>query len=321
MSVTGVSTSNFYQGGLQANWQEQGEVQRLEQAFQENGTTAAPATDPTPAPTQSSASGSSDNSLSAALGNLEQAIQTFVQSLQQDFSAGQSTSPPATAGSTDQQPAAAPAATAVAGSTSQSTTGPAGQQPTPVADPTTAGQPAPPVLASPLVAGGQNTAQGNPIVSAFNALGQALQSGNLSDAQQSFTTLVNDLQPPQTSEQQQNSQILQAFSALGQALQSGSMSDAQQAFSSLQQDLQQGSGAVGFGHGQHHHGHRSSGSNNGSIGQAFGSLGQALQSGNMSAAQNAYTALQQDLEPSSPAAPAASGGTSAPVSVTITFSA
>ena len=43
--------------------------------------------------------------------------------------------------------------------------------------------------------GGEGGAQGNSISQAFNALGQALQSGNLSSAQQAFATLQQDLQP------------------------------------------------------------------------------------------------------------------------------
>lgn len=77
----------------------------------------------------------------------------------------------------------------------------------------------------------------------FKALGQALQSGNLSAAKSAFSSLQQ-----LTSSSSQTSSttggagsansVASAFNALGQALQSGNLSAAQQAFSQVQQTVQ-----------------------------------------------------------------------------------
>jgi soluble cytochrome b562 len=133
--------------------------------------------------------------------------------------------------------------------------------------------------------------------SEFQQLGQDLQDGNLTQAQQDFSVLTQNA----TGGLQSNSSLAQAFSALGQALQAGNLSAAQQAYSTIQQDVQQGAGQAH--HGRHHHhggGSESSSAGSGeqsdSIAQAFGVLGQALQSGNLTAAQQAYSTLQQDFQ-------------------------
>ena len=77
-------------------------------------------------------------------------------------------------------------------------------------------------------------------------LGKALQSGNLSDAQQAYATLQQD--SPTSSQapgSQDNSPAGQAMQKLGTALQSGDLSGAQQAFAQMQK--------AGKGHGHHHH--------------------------------------------------------------------
>jgi len=79
----------------------------------------------------------------------------------------------------------------------------------------------------------------------FQQLSQALQSGDLSGAQQAFNAL-STLQSSGRSRGQNNSQLSQDFSAIGQALQSGNLAGAQQAFSNFQQDLPEARG-------QHHH--------------------------------------------------------------------
>jgi len=132
----------------------------------------------------------------------------------------------------------------------------------------------------------------------FQQLGQDLQAGNLSQAQQDYTTLTQAIQNGTSNA----NPAAQAFSALGQALQSGDLAGAQQAFATLQQDLQGGSQV---GHHHHHH-HHSDGGSSGSISsssnpfaqaaQEFNALGQALQAGNLSAAQQDYAAIQQDLQ-------------------------
>jgi outer membrane protein assembly factor BamD (BamD/ComL family) len=135
----------------------------------------------------------------------------------------------------------------------------------------------------------------------FQQLGQDLQAGNLTGAQQDFATLQQAL-PSGQSQSQQNtaSPIAQAFTALSQALQSGNLQDAQTAFTTLQGDIQQQQGSGQRHH--HHHGGNSSQSTASAASQqtdpvatAFGALSQALQSGNLSGAQTAFATLQQDL--------------------------
>lgn len=129
----------------------------------------------------------------------------------------------------------------------------------------------------------------------FQQLGQDLQSGNLSQAQQDYATLTAAL--PSNQQQNSNNPIAQAFAQLGQALQSGDLASAQQAFSTIQQDIQQGQST----HGHHHHrgqgGQGSSSSSQGStIGQALSALNSALQSNNITAAQQAFSSLTQAIE-------------------------
>ena len=77
-------------------------------------------------------------------------------------------------------------------------------------------------------------------------LGKALQSGNLSDAQQAFNTLQQDSSASsQTQGGQNSSSSNQAMQNLGTALQSGDLSGAQQAFAQMQKGSK--------GHGHHHH--------------------------------------------------------------------
>ena len=88
----------------------------------------------------------------------------------------------------------------------------------------------------------------------LNQLFSAVSSGNLSDAQQAYSTL-SDLQssgqgPLPTS----NTPLAQTLNQIGQALQNGSISGAQAALASLQQ-TQQAHG------GHHHHGHHGGGVN------------------------------------------------------------
>ena len=96
--------------------------------------------------------------------------------------------------------------------------------------------------------------------------------------------------------------IVQAFAQLGQDLQSGNLQGAQQDFTNLQQDLQQNSNQQVSGHHHHHHHAESSQSSSSStqqsnpIVQAFSALAQDLQAGNLSGAQSAFSALQNDLQ-------------------------
>ncbi|HVC19867.1 MAG TPA: hypothetical protein VNE16_07300 [Vicinamibacterales bacterium] len=86
---------------------------------------------------------------------------------------------------------------------------------------------------------------------AFQQLTQALQSGNLAQAQQAFGSLTaNGLTGPGAS-----TPVGQDLAALGQALQSGNLTSAQQAFAKLQSDAQQAM--------QSHHQHHGAGQKSG----------------------------------------------------------
>lgn len=152
--------------------------------------------------------------------------------------------------------------------------------------------------------------------SEFQKLGQDLQTGNLASAQADFLALTQNTAPASAGS---TSSVGQAFNALGQALQSGNLTAAQQDFSTIQQDLQQ-AGQRRFHH-HHHHGAgllselASAGQSNNPVAQAFGSLGQALQTGNVTAAQQAYATIQQDLGLFA-VAPPSSSGTSGSASTT-----
>ena len=88
----------------------------------------------------------------------------------------------------------------------------------------------------------------------FQAIGSALQSGDLSTAQSALTTFQQLLpNNPQVSTNQpfsKNSPANTDFQSLTSALQSGDLSGAQKAFASLQTDLK----AAHKSHHHHHHG-------------------------------------------------------------------
>jgi hypothetical protein len=173
------------------------------------------------------------------------------------------------------------------------------------------------ILGSNLFAGSSSPAQNKfqQIQQGFQQLGQDLQSGNLSQAQSEFSTfeqlLPNQLQTTTSTSQsgsQSTSPVAQAISQLGQDLNSGNLTAAQSDFTTLQQDLQQqqSSGAV---HAHHHHfggGSQASSQQNGTA-SLFASLGQALQAGNLTAAQQTYSTLQQDFQQFSGGATGSSG--------------
>jgi len=150
-------------------------------------------------------------------------------------------------------------------------------------------------------------------------LGQALQSGDLSEAQSAFASLQQLLpsssaNQAQTAQQTNQSTFTTDLNALGQALKSGDLSKAQDAFAKLQQDMQ----SVQKGHHRHHRKADDlqdsvSSSNSGTdsnqtngikanfqqINTYFNQLGEALQSGDLSGAQKAFASLQQLLPGSS----------------------
>jgi outer membrane protein assembly factor BamD (BamD/ComL family) len=134
----------------------------------------------------------------------------------------------------------------------------------------------------------------------FQQLGQDLQSGDLTKAQADFSAL-QQLGSNSTSSTQSNNPIAQDFAQLSKDLQAGDVSAAQQDFSKLQQDFQSQTPQVHHHHHHHHHPQAdstqsSSSASTGAISRAFDQLGQALQKGDLAAAQQAYSTMQQDFQ-------------------------
>jgi hypothetical protein len=139
------------------------------------------------------------------------------------------------------------------------------------------------------------TSQKQQLQQEIQQLGKDLSAGNLSAAQSDFATLEkNSPQATSAVSSQSSNPIAQAFQQLAKDLQSGNLSAAQQDFSTIQQDVQ----SQGGGHHHHGHGYASSAAPQNPVAELFTELGQALQSGNLSAAQQAYTTLQQDFQQS-----------------------
>lgn len=84
----------------------------------------------------------------------------------------------------------------------------------------------------------------------FQQLTQALQSGNLTTAQQAFSALTNSA----TGSGLLSAQLTQDLSKLGSALQSGNLSSARQAYASAQQNLQSSNPVAAHHHRPHHGG-------------------------------------------------------------------
>jgi outer membrane protein assembly factor BamD (BamD/ComL family) len=164
---------------------------------------------------------------------------------------------------------------------------------------------------------GQSSSQTNPhnkfpqIKQDFQQLGSDLSSGNLSQAQSDFSALQQLLPGSQqnstassattAASAQTTNPLLAAVNQLGQDLQSGNLSAAQADFATVQQDVQQAAPQQGAGGTHHHHHHHSFNSDSNSSQQSaistlFSELGSSLQSGNLSAAQAAYSTLQQDFQ-------------------------
>jgi hypothetical protein len=131
------------------------------------------------------------------------------------------------------------------------------------------------------------------VKTAFQQLGADLQAGSLTQAQQDFAALTQTISAPPAAS---NTSVSNDLNALGQALQSGNLSDAQNAYSTLLQDSQSASQTYRGHHHHHHHHAGGAQQQNNAIAQAFGSLGTALQSGDLSGAQQAYSAISQTLQ-------------------------
>jgi len=142
---------------------------------------------------------------------------------------------------------------------------------------------------------GIGSSRSHGVQSEFQQLGQDLQSGSLTAAQSDYAALTSYFSS--TQQTSDGSSLSQEFTALGQAIQTGNLSVAQSAYNTLQQDMPQVATQAHSHH--HHHSGSSSQTANAStlstLTHGFISLGQSLQSGSHSAAETAYTTLQQDL--------------------------
>ena len=137
----------------------------------------------------------------------------------------------------------------------------------------------------------------------FQQLGQDLQSGNVTRGQADLTALQLDIPQPSSSTP---SPLTQTFNQLAQDLQSGNLTAAQSDYATLQQDLHQGQGGAHQHHFRAHHSAGGSSSAQSQAQQELAQLGQALQSGNLTAAQQAYASFQTDIAGLAPL----TGGTS-----------
>jgi iron uptake system EfeUOB component EfeO/EfeM len=84
----------------------------------------------------------------------------------------------------------------------------------------------------------------------FQQLTQALQSGNLTNAQEAFSALATSAKNSGL----ESLQLTQELTKLGSALQSGNLSSARQAYSSVQQNLQNSNPIAAHHHRPHHGG-------------------------------------------------------------------
>jgi len=113
-----------------------------------------------------------------------------------------------------------------------------------------------PAVTSPYLAASQSDF--GQTVQDFNAIGSALQSGDLTTAQSELTTfqqaLQGSLSAPATQPFGKNSQANADYQNLTSSLQSGNLAGAQKAFTSLKNDLNPTQAA----HRGHHHHHSSS---------------------------------------------------------------
>jgi hypothetical protein len=138
-------------------------------------------------------------------------------------------------------------------------------------------------------------------------LGQDLQSGNFSAAQQDFATLQSGPLSSSIVSAHGNNPIAQAVNQLAEELQTGSPTAAQPNV----QPNSQAPGQTTQTRGHHHHAH-----GGGEASQLLDQLGQDLQTGSLNTAQQTYSSVLQDLSfGQSPAQP------QSPDSNSVSFSA
>lgn len=143
---------------------------------------------------------------------------------------------------------------------------------------------------------GQNPAE--EALEDYTQLANALQSGNLTDAQSAYSSLQQLLPAEQNSSNSSvrsnaPTTIQSDFAALGQALSTGNLTQAQSAFSQLQSDLQTPSQPAGGAVATPPDPTQNPAQQ---VRQDYVQLASALQSGNLTTAQSAFTALEQALK-------------------------
>ena len=154
----------------------------------------------------------------------------------------------------------------------------------------------------------------------FSQLASALQSGNLTDAQSAYSNIQQLLGGNQNSSSSNagsngSNPIQNDFAALGQALQSGDLTQAQSAFSQLQTDVQSArqanqNPAPPVAQDQFVSTTPQTLTPAEQVQQDYTHLAGAIQSGNLTGAQTAFTALQQALQTQNSTA----SGTTSPAS-------
>jgi hypothetical protein len=131
------------------------------------------------------------------------------------------------------------------------------------------------------------------VKSDFQELSQDLQSGNLTQAQQDFATLSQNI----PANQSPSNPMVQDLNAIGKDLKAGDLSAAQKDFATLQQDIKQawaqGSSAQLYGQSSPH---TTSLLGSGTVSKDLEALTQAVQGGSISSAQQAYSSLQADFQ-------------------------
>ena len=126
----------------------------------------------------------------------------------------------------------------------------------------------------------------------FQQLGQDLQSGNLSAAQADFATLQKMQPQPQRVRRRKGAAAFRRTSTSSLLTsRRATPRPRSRTYAKLQQDIQ--SQAT---QGHHHHHHHSVATAAVKISQLFSQLGTALQSGNLSAAQQAYATMLQNFQ-------------------------
>ncbi len=138
----------------------------------------------------------------------------------------------------------------------------------------------------------------NPLQQQLQQLGQALKSGNLSGAQSDFASLQKDFSQPSTTSgaasgpTSASNTVNQAFNQLASDLQSGNLAAAQKDFSTVQQDIRSREPISVM---SHHSNDPRRGPTSGPP-QDVNPIGPSPTPGNLTGAQQAYAALQQEMQ-------------------------